>query len=200
MDDEGQLSLGDMQHYLKYYRDEDGNYKLDISAGSIRFAATSISVEDAINEVKETISDVKVDSGIITATVEQIRSDTDDALKSVNETINELSEKVSLSLTPEQVDIAIDKKISQGVNSVTTTTGFTFDEYGLTVSKTGSQMTTQVTENGMTISRSGTEVLVVNNEGVVATNLHADTFLIIAGKARFEKYGNNRIGCFWIGG
>ena len=26
------------------------------------------------------------------------------------------------------------------------------------------------------------------------------TFLIIAGKARFEAYGADRIGCFWIGG
>ena len=68
------------------------------------------------------------------------------------------------------------------------------------MSKSGSEMTTQVTEDGMTVSRSGVETLVVDNQGVQATNLNANTFLIIAGKARFEAYGDNRIGCFWIGG
>ena len=68
------------------------------------------------------------------------------------------------------------------------------------MSKTGSEMSTQVTEDGMTVSRSGTQVLVVNNQGVQATNLNANTYLIIGGKARFEPYGADRIGCFWIGG
>lgn len=86
------------------------------------------------------------------------------------------------------------------MDSVTTKTGFTFDDEGLTVSKTGSEMTTQVTEDGMTVSRSGTQVLVVDNQGVEATNLHAKTFLILAGKARLEPYGADRMGCFWIGG
>ena len=90
--------------------------------------------------------------------------------------------------------------VNQGVDHVTTTTGFTFDEQGLTVNKTGSEMITQVTEDGMTISRSGTQVLVVNNQGVQATNLNANTYLIIGGRSRFENFGDNYTGCFWIGG
>ena len=146
------------------------------------------------------ISNLEVNADSISATVQRVQTDTQDSLDSVNQSISELSEKVSLTLTPEQVDIVIDQKLAQGVETVRTSTGFTFDEEGLTVSKTGSEMTTQVTEDGMTISRSGTEVLVVDNQGVQATNLHANTFLIIGGKARFEKYGDSRIGCFWIGG
>lgn len=132
--------------------------------------------------------------------VKQEQEDTNQAIGGLDQSIQEIASRVELALTSDQVEIAIEKKLAQGVDSVTTTTGFTFDDEGLTVSKTGSEMTTQVTEDGMTVSRSGTAVLVANNQGVQATNLNANTFLIIAGKARFEKYGDNRIGCFWIGG
>lgn len=132
--------------------------------------------------------------------VKDAQEDAQNALEGLDQSVQELSSRVGLAMTSDQVEIAIEKKLAQGVESVTTTTGFTFDEQGLTVSKTGSEMTTQVTEDGMTVSRSGTQVLVVNNQGVQATNLNANTYLIIGEKARFEKYGADRIGCFWIGG
>ena len=132
--------------------------------------------------------------------VKQGQADTDQAVEGLDQSIQEIFNRVELTLTSDQVEIAIEEKLSQGVETVKTATGFTFDADGLTVSKTGSEMTTQVTEDGMTVSRSGSEVLVANNQGVQATNLNANTFLIIAGKARFEAYGADRIGCFWIGG
>lgn len=125
---------------------------------------------------------------------------TQETVEGLEESLAQVSSRVELALTSDQVEIAIEKKLAQGVDTVTTKTGFTFDDVGLTVSKTGSEMTTQVTEDGMTISRSGTQVLVVDNQGVEATNLHAKTFLILAGKARLEPYGADRMGCFWIGG
>lgn len=132
--------------------------------------------------------------------VKDAQEDAQNALEGLDQSVQEISSRVDLALTSDQVEIAIEKKLAQGVDTVTTKTGFTFDDVGLTVSKTGSEMTTQVTEDGMTISRSGTQVLVVNNQGVEATNLHAKTFLILAGKARLEPYGADRMGCFWIGG
>ena len=125
---------------------------------------------------------------------------TQETVEGLEESLAQVSSRVELALTSDQVEIAIEKKLAQGVDSVTTKTGFTFDDVGLTVSKTGSEMTTQVTEDGMTISRSGTQVLLVDNQGVEAYNLHAKTFLILAGKARLEPYGADRMGCFWIGG
>ena len=132
--------------------------------------------------------------------VKDAQEDAQNALEGLDQSVQEISSRVDLALTSDQVEIAIEKKLAQGVDSVTTKTGFTFDDVGLTVSKTGSEMTTQVTEDGMTISRSGTQVLVVDNQGVEAYNLHAKTFLILAGKARLEPYGADRMGCFWIGG
>ena len=38
---DGQISLGDETNFLKYYKDEEGNFKLEISAESILFGANS---------------------------------------------------------------------------------------------------------------------------------------------------------------
>lgn len=70
----------------------------------------------------------------------------------------------------------------------------------MSIEKSGSEMKTKITENGMYVSKDGEEVLVANNEGVDAVNLHATTYLIVGMNSRFEDYGDGRTGCFWIGG
>jgi hypothetical protein len=52
----------------------------------------------------------------------------------------------------------------------------------------------------MTVYKNSATVLTANNVGVDAVNLHATTYLIIGNNSRFEDYGSNRTGCFWIGG
>ena len=44
LDNEGQLALGDLSNYIKYYRDTDGEYKLDISADSLTFRKSDMSI------------------------------------------------------------------------------------------------------------------------------------------------------------
>jgi hypothetical protein len=61
-------------------------------------------------------------------------------------------------------------------------------------------METTITENGMIVYKDNEAVLTANNVGVEAVNLNASTYLIIGGNSRFENYGSNRTGCFWIGG
>lgn len=146
------------------------------------------------------LSDLEVNTNAITATVQRVESETKTSLDGVEESMKELREQVSLSLTSDQVNIAIEKKLEEGVEMVKTSTGFTFDEQGLTVSKSGSEMTTQITEDGMSVSRNNDQVLVANSQGVQATNLHANTYLIISERARLEAYGTDRVACFWIGG
>lgn len=51
LDNDGQVAFGDSTNYLKYYKDADGTYKLDISAGSLRMASTGQTVEEAIAKV-----------------------------------------------------------------------------------------------------------------------------------------------------
>ena len=51
MDKEGQLALGDQDQYVKYYKDPEGDYKLEISAKSVLLKSTNKTVEEAIEDI-----------------------------------------------------------------------------------------------------------------------------------------------------
>ena len=135
----------------------------------------------------------------ISAEVKQVKDDFNNNIEVVNGDIQTLTQKVNASMTAEDVKLQIQSELNNGVTKVETTTGFTFDDEGLTVSKSGNEMTTQITEDGMTVFRDNTAILIANNVGVDAVNLHATTYLIVGTHSRFEDYGENRTGCFWIG-
>lgn len=56
LDSDGQMAVGDSSNFIKYYKDENGAYKLIISAESIIFAASNKTVESSINDIVETLS------------------------------------------------------------------------------------------------------------------------------------------------
>ena len=101
-----------------------------------------------------------------------------------------------LVMTPEQVEILIQEH--QDSTGITTSTGFTFNSEGMSVSKDDSEVSTLINEDGMRIKRNNEDVLVVNNVGVDAKNLRATTYLWIGNYTRFEDY-EGRTGCFWVG-
>lgn len=120
---------------------------------------------------------------------------------SISANVAHLDAIVSTQITSDDVEIAVRKEIAEnGVDKVVTNTGFVFDETGLTISKSGTEMETVISEDGMSVSKNDTEMLKADNTGVIAVNLHATTYLIVGENSRFENYGNNRTGCFWIGG
>ncbi len=114
-------------------------------------------------------------------------------VESVKQEINEVRTESN------QLTIDIKKITDDGVNKVTTATGFKLNEYGLEVSKSNSDISTKITEDGMTVNRNGDALLTADHNGVEAEDLHAKTYLIISGRSRFESYKSNRTGCFWIG-
>ena len=118
----------------------------------------------------------------------------------VKEDLEALRQEVSLKVSQEDVKIMVEEAMGNGVDSVTTSTGFTFNEEGLTITKNSSDITTTITEDGMYIKRGNEEVLTADNTGVKAEDLHATTYLIIGVNSRFEDYDQKqRTGCFWIG-
>lgn len=48
--DDGQLSVGDSNNYLKYFKDTDGTWKLAISAGSIKLGTSQKDIVEAVEE------------------------------------------------------------------------------------------------------------------------------------------------------
>ena len=50
LDKEGQLAVGDANNFLKYYKDADGKYKLEVSAQSIKFSASNKNLETVLDD------------------------------------------------------------------------------------------------------------------------------------------------------
>ena len=148
----------------------------------------------------DNISSLLLNTESISATVQKMETETSDNFTALYNDIAQINSKVSASITAEDISLEVSKQIENGVNKIETTTGYVFNDEGLTVSKTGSEMATKITEDGMIVSKNEEAVLTANNIGVNAVNLHATTYLIIGKNSRFEDYGDNRTGCFWIGG
>lgn len=51
LDKEGQMSLGDSDNYIKYYIDENGKYRLVISASEILLKASNKTIEEALDDL-----------------------------------------------------------------------------------------------------------------------------------------------------
>lgn len=156
-----------------------------------------------IDENTQEIASIKINTESINSSVESLEKTVVDSLDGINQEIETLKQKAEISLTDEEVVIAIQKELENGVGKVETETGYTFNDEGLTISKSGSEISTQITEDGMTVSRNDEELLSATSDGVNATNLRATTYLIIGHYSRFEDYdkdGEPRTGCFWIGG
>ena len=155
-----------------------------------------------LQSIHETIAELTIESDAIKASVANVES-------SVNSMTNELevtkNEVASMKLESDELKLEFQNISNNGLSKITTETGFTFDRGGMTVDSTDSPTKTQVTPDGMTVYKKDTggdqeEVLAATSEGVDATNLHAKTFLVIGGRSRFENFGTDRTGCFWIGG
>lgn len=149
------------------------------------------------------ISQLKTTTDTINASVERVEKLANDSYESVNNEIDTLTKRVEATMTADAVNLAITNELSKGVDKVITSTGFTFNEQGLIVSKTNSDTTTKINEDGMRVYRGNSEeaVLTANNEGVLAENLKATTYLIIGETSRFEdSEDKKRTCCYWIGG
>ena len=158
-------------------------------------------VASQADENTDAISALRINVNSINATVQSQQQQINESVDSLNSDIDSLTTEIaSARLESQQAILEFRQEIEQdGIDKVTTSTGFTFNEEGMTVEKSGREMKTTITEDGMTVYRSGESVLQANNEGVKAKNLHANTYLIIGNNSRFEDYKYDRTGCFWIG-
>lgn len=149
----------------------------------------------------EQIAQLNISTSEIRASVSDTNKTVADSVDILNGNIETLTKRVESSMTSEQVKFAIQSELSDGVNKVITETGVVVDDLGLRVEKTNAETHTQITENGMEVIRTqgNQPLLVANKDGVQAEDLEATTYLLVGG-SRFESYGSDRTGCFWIGG
>ena len=160
---------------------------------------------DKVDEVSSGLrNEITKQATELSRTAEEIRlMATKEEVREVDDKVASLDSKVEMKLDADAVNIVIEQKMSDGVDRVETTTGYRFDADGLDITKTGEAMSNKLDHTGMYVTKNGDEILTANSDGVNATNLHAKTYLIVGagdGRSRFEDYGINRTGCFWVGG
>lgn len=171
-----------------------------------------VDIDTAVEDIKDTadsntadIEALRTDTTANTNDIAALQNATEINLENIQEQITSISNSIEAKMDEQQVQLLISQTINSGeVDSITTSTGFTFNEEGLTISKTGSEMETQIDEDGMQITRNGEEVLEVNNTGVVAENISISRYLNIGKNSRIEDYvdedDNAATAVFWIGG
>lgn len=153
-----------------------------------------------LDETVSEIGDMNENMSNITQGISNIELSIQQVEGNLSDEIEEIRSKSEIAMTPDEVTILVREELIQtGVDHVVTENGFAFNNQGLTITKTGSALQTNVNENGMRVTLSGSEVLSADQTGVIAKNLKATTYLIIGKNSRFEDYQDNRTGCFWIG-
>ena len=110
------------------------------------------------------------------------------------------SQLTALEQTANAVKISVQSMQEQGVSKVKTESSYTFDDEGLKIARTGSQMENLLDNTGMYVTRSGEVILQANADGVTATDVRVRNYLCVGENARFEDYESGRTACFWIGG
>ena len=131
----------------------------------------------------------------------------------VSEAVEDLNGKITVIGTAlEQNSESIDIRISALENAdeyVVTSTGYSFNKDGLSISKSGEEIHNLLDHKGMYVTRSDEDsdieeqILVADAGGVNAINLTARQYLTIGSYSRFEDYSNGtdtkRTACFYIG-
>ena len=178
---------------------EDSATYEEINSLNTRLSENEAAIKQTVNEISLSVGATKVEI--------------DNAINAVKDDINILRNDASLAITENNIEIKVQEILSNGgVNKIDTGMGYVFDDEGMVINRIDhegnpiSPTNTTITENGMTVNSNNPDdaddpsILEANKDGVNAVNLHAKTYLVVAGSSRFEKInGTNRIGCFWIG-
>ena len=181
---------------------ELGNKPTDYSLAPQDVESEFSSIESETKTLNEAITSLQLGTDSINASVKSLEESFVSTTNGLANDISIVQEQVNLVMTSDDVKIEIQNQLINGTTKVSTTTGYTFDEEGLNISKSDSEMKTQITEDGMKVFKNDETMLTANNQGVDAKNLTATTYLIIGGNSRMENYtenGNTRTAVFWIG-
>ena len=170
---------------------------ISASVGELQTTTDNLTGEVTAN--KENIAALQITTEGISTSVSSLETNITERLNGIDTNYDELAQEVSTKVTASDITVAIEEERRKGAEKVTTSTGFTFDSNGLTITKSDSAISTNIDEDGLSVYRYNEEVLTADNGGVKAKNLHATTYLIVGKNTYFADYGTDRAGCFWTG-
>lgn len=166
---------------------------------------TSIYVQDSLNQLDSKIDGVDGRIGDVETDLHNnyyTNEDVDSIVQGNTDQINAVVSRVTtLELDKDSFNVDVQKVIDDyGVSKIETTTGYRFDENGLNISKTGSDIQNLIDNTGMYVNHSGVEMLGIDSTGGRMENLTVRKYLTMGTNSRFEDYQGTRTGCFYIGG
>jgi len=178
--------------YLRENTTATNNAFYQVTSGKVlnlRTDVDGLKVENKDTQGK--LAAITLDLEGISNRVEQ-QDTTVEGLKGQISTLDQTAQSLSLELTAIR---------QNGADKVKTTQGYTFDDKGLHISRSDSDMANTLDHTGMYVRRGEEVMLQANNQGVVATDVTVRNYLSI-GHARFEEYSNGsdfaRTACFFV--
>lgn len=155
---------------------------------------------DKVDAVESKLTnEITTQSTLLKRDTEQIVMQATQTVKTeLGDSINEVKKQVEAKLDAEAVTLAVRSEVSSGIELET---GYRFDTNGLQISKSGEEISNLLDHTGMYVKRGDDDILTANSKGVDALKLQS-AYLTIGkgdGRSRFEDYGTNRTGCFWLG-
>lgn len=212
---DGQVAFGDGTNFLKYYKDQNGNYKLEISASNIVFSASGKDAETTIEDLEQDFTDkteeitniINTQNTSITSACESIILE---ALKSYTETsdFNSFKETVQaqLSLLADELTVKFTRSQSE-IESVnndlnnkfnTITKYFTFDINGLTIGQVDSKYKVIIDNDRYSMTVDDIEVMWIANGEVHTPEIAITKKVNIFGYSITEDENGN-VNCEYIG-
>lgn len=162
--------------------------------------------EDIQNELKDKSDSLQEQIDKNSANIDILSDSITSSVSELKSSVDGVDERVSnVEQTANGVNITVERWKTYGVEKVQTSgKKYTLDDNGLEISDPDSDISNRIDNTGMYVRRGGDDetsenVLEANANGVVARDLTAKNYLIIA-HARFESYGDNkeRTACFYI--
>ena len=200
LDNGGQIAFGDSNSYIKYYQDQNGNYKLEISAGSILIGSSGKNVETIVDDAQSTADAAK-------ATADDAQTTALRAESSIPQTANAVVIEALSGYVPFENVENEDGTVTEGYNSkiaalearIKATEGrVTTEVTNRTIANQGLQSQIEEITNRMVFDESGLTLKNIANgtESPYKINIDNDELKFLNGNEAvqtFDAYGNSVI-------
>ena len=200
LDNGGQIAFGDSNSYIKYYQDQNGDYKLEISAGSILIGSSGKNVETIVDDAQSTADAAK-------ATADDAQTTALRAESSIPQTANAVVIEALSGYVPFENVENEDGTVTEGYNSkiaalearIKTTEGrVTTEVTNRTIANQGLQSQIEEITNRMVFDENGLTFKNIANgtESPYKINIDNDELKFLNGNEAvqtFDAYGNSVI-------
>ncbi|MBQ3252162.1 MAG: hypothetical protein IJB02_02845 [Oscillospiraceae bacterium] len=147
-------------------------------------------------ELRTDVDGLQVKNADAAGRTAQLELDVEGLRGRVSRQENGMTQLTQLQQDAASMELKI-QTLEENAGRVITSTGYSFTEDGLQISKTGQEMKSLVDHTGLYVKRGGTTILQAGNRGVTAVDVTVGNYLIVGNHARFEDFEGGTA-CFYI--